>query len=158
LSHHIFRVAEAFLETPLTVSNPGLTMPTPARRRTCKSGDEIAAYGDGIIARLETWWSQLEDKSCEGPVKTFYGTPSDAPVYWSDPRGTRAAHAPADGRARAALRSSPGGGSRLKISPACRLPEACGDDDDDDHSGISPQVRQRRESFGIINRSINENK
>ncbi len=36
---------------------------------------EIAAYGDGIIERIENWWAQLEDKSCRQKVKTFYGTP-----------------------------------------------------------------------------------
>ncbi|HXV47193.1 MAG TPA: NrdH-redoxin, partial [Candidatus Binatia bacterium] len=32
-------------------------------------------YGDEMIARLETWWNRLEDKSCRQKVKTFYGTP-----------------------------------------------------------------------------------
>ena len=36
---------------------------------------EIAAYGDGIIERIENWWAQLDDKSCRQKVKTFYGTP-----------------------------------------------------------------------------------
>jgi hypothetical protein len=76
LSHHIFRVAEAFLETAIggveyRTNNANI----PPEDGTCNAGEEIAAYGDGIVARLETWWSQLEDKSCEQPVKTFYGTP-----------------------------------------------------------------------------------
>jgi hypothetical protein len=28
-----------------------------------------------MIERLENWWSRLNDKSCQQPVKTFYGTP-----------------------------------------------------------------------------------
>lgn len=76
LSHHIFRVAEAFLETAIDgVEYRTNNANIPPEDGTCTTGKEIAAYGDGIVARLEKWWSQLEDKSCQGPVKTFYGTP-----------------------------------------------------------------------------------
>jgi len=76
LSHHIFRIGEAFLETAIDgVEYRTNNANIPPEDGTCNAGEEIAAYGDGIVARLETWWSQLEDKSCERPVKTFYGTP-----------------------------------------------------------------------------------
>jgi hypothetical protein len=76
LSHHIFRVAEAFLETAIDdVEYRTNNANVPPEDGTCTAGEEIAAYGDGIVARLEKWWRQLEDKSCQRPVKTFYGTP-----------------------------------------------------------------------------------
>ena len=76
LSHHIFRVAEAFLETAIDgVEYRTNNANTPPLDGTCTTGEEIATYGDGIIARLENWWGQLVDKSCRRPVKTFYGTP-----------------------------------------------------------------------------------
>jgi hypothetical protein len=76
LSHHIFRVAEAFLETAIDgVEYRTNNANIPPEDGTCTTGEEIAAYGDGIVARLEEWWSQLEDRSCQRPVKTFYGTP-----------------------------------------------------------------------------------
>ena len=76
LSHHIFRVAEAFLETAIDgVEYRTNNANIPPEDGTCTTGEEIAAYGDGIVARLEDWWSQLEDRSCQRPVKTFYGTP-----------------------------------------------------------------------------------
>jgi hypothetical protein len=75
LSHHIFRIGEAFLETAIDGieyrTNNANVPPTDGTRTT----EEIAAYGNGIVERLENWWNGLEDKSCRQPVKTFYGTP-----------------------------------------------------------------------------------
>ena len=76
MSHHIFRIAEAFLETAIDdveywVSNANV----PPREGTCEMGEEIAAYGDTIIVRLGAWWDALEDKSGAQKVRTFYGRP-----------------------------------------------------------------------------------
>jgi hypothetical protein len=76
LSHHIFRIGEAFLETALEDveyrTNNGNVPPADG---SCMTGGEIAAYGDGIIERIENWWAGLDDRSCRQKVKTFYGTP-----------------------------------------------------------------------------------
>jgi hypothetical protein len=76
MSHHIFRIAEAFLETAIEdveywVNNANV----PPREGTCEQGEEIANYGETIIVRLEAWWDALEDKSCAQNVRTFYGKP-----------------------------------------------------------------------------------
>ena len=76
MSHHIFRIAEAFLETAVDdveywVQNANV----PPADGTCTTGAEITVYGGQIIERVEAWWHQLEDKSCRKKVKTFYGTP-----------------------------------------------------------------------------------
>ena len=76
MSHHIFRIAEAFLETVIDdveywVNNANV----PPADDTCITAVEIAAYGDAIIHRLEKWWGQLDDKTCQQKVRTFYGTP-----------------------------------------------------------------------------------
>jgi hypothetical protein len=76
LSHHIFRIGEAFLETAIDdVEYWANNANVPPRDGTCTTGDEIVAYGDGIIERIKNWWAQLDDKSCQQKVKTFYGTP-----------------------------------------------------------------------------------
>ena len=76
LSHHVFRIGEAFLETAIDdVEYRTNNANTPPQDGTCAAGEEIAAYGADIVERLENWWSQLKDKSCRQPVKTFYGTP-----------------------------------------------------------------------------------
>ena len=76
LGHHVFRIGEAFLETAIDgVEYRTNNANIPPEDGTCNAAEEIASYGDGIVARLEIWWSQLEDRSCQQPVKTFYGTP-----------------------------------------------------------------------------------
>ena len=76
LSHHIFRIGEAFLETAIDdVEYWTNNANVPPANGSCMTGAEISAYGDGVINRIENWWSRLEDKSCRQKVKTFYGTP-----------------------------------------------------------------------------------
>ena len=76
LSHHIFRIGEAFLETALEdVEYRTNNANVPPADGSCLTGVEIAAYGGGIIERIENWWTRLEDKSCRQEVKTFYGRP-----------------------------------------------------------------------------------
>lgn len=74
LGHHVFRIGEAYLETV----NDGVEYAVqhanvPPPEGTFTNGDEIARYGDEVIARLEQWWSALSDKSCRTKLKTFYG-------------------------------------------------------------------------------------
>ena len=76
LGHHIFRIGEAFLEVAVDgVEYWAQLANVPPQDGTFSTGNEIAGYGDNVIERLESWWAQLEDKSCEQKVKTFYGTP-----------------------------------------------------------------------------------
>ena len=74
LATHIFQIGDAFLQ----VVQNGLedwtgvaNAPTPAHMTTTA---HIRAYGVDVAARIETWWAQLEDKSCRWPVKMYYGT------------------------------------------------------------------------------------
>ena len=76
LSHHIFRIAEAFLETAIDdVEYWANNANVPPAEGSCATGAEIVQYGDAIIERVATWWDRLDDKSCRQKVKTFYGTP-----------------------------------------------------------------------------------
>ena len=45
----------------------------PPADGTFMTGEEIARYGDTVIARLQRWWDGLGDKSCRQKVKTFFG-------------------------------------------------------------------------------------
>jgi hypothetical protein len=76
LSHHIFRIGEAFLETAVDdVEYRADNANLPPAEGACATGAEIIRYGAAVIERLENWWSALDDKSCRQKVKTFYGTP-----------------------------------------------------------------------------------
>jgi hypothetical protein len=72
LGHHIFRIAETFLEVTagasLTYGN--LTaLPPDAMRRTA----DIVTYGTDVRQRLGAWWDAKPDKSGQDKVQTYYG-------------------------------------------------------------------------------------
>ena len=76
LSHHIFRIGAAFLETAIDdVEYRADNANVPPAEGTCTTTEEIVRYGDSVIERLENWWTRLDDKSCRDKVKTFYGAP-----------------------------------------------------------------------------------
>ena len=82
MGHHVFRIAEAFLETVVdgVEYSAQLANQAPASG-TFATGHEIAVYGEGVIARLPQWWDTLADKSCEGKVKTFFGMQPVAALF-----------------------------------------------------------------------------
>ena len=74
MCHHIFRIAEAFLESMEDGVEYAVQLANvPPKDGTFMTGAEIAGYGDQVIARLENWWKQLDDKSCARIVPTFLG-------------------------------------------------------------------------------------
>lgn len=82
LCHHIFRIPEAFLETVVdgaefTADSPNRE-PAPGKFRTAK---EVAGYGDTIIARLNSWWEPLADKTCQRQVQTYFGAQTTHMLY-----------------------------------------------------------------------------
>lgn len=74
LTHHAFRIAEAYLESVVDGKEYAIQHANvPPADGTCLTGAAIAQYGEGVIARLEKWWSGVQDKSLATPMKTFYG-------------------------------------------------------------------------------------
>jgi hypothetical protein len=74
LSHHLFRIAEAFLESVIGGVEYSMELTDLAPRSgTCTTADEIARYGDDVIERLKGWGDSLSDRSCSQNVQTFYG-------------------------------------------------------------------------------------
>ena len=77
LSHHMFRIGEAFLETVIDGKEYAIQHANvPPKDGTCTTGAEVAAYGEEVVARLEKWWASLDDKSCNQKLPTFYGPQS----------------------------------------------------------------------------------
>lgn len=75
LAHHVFRIGEAYLETVVDGVEYSNSLATvPPKDGTCLSGNEIADYGETVIARLQKWWDTLADRSCQQKVGTYYGT------------------------------------------------------------------------------------
>jgi hypothetical protein len=74
MGHHVFRIAEAFLETVVDGQEYAVQLANvPPKDGTFMHGEEIARYGDAVIGRLQTWWEPLPDRSCTREVKTFFG-------------------------------------------------------------------------------------
>ncbi len=86
MGHHIFRIGEAYLETAVNGVEYAVQLANiPPAEGTFNSGDEIARYGDTVIAGLQQWWEGLADKTCQQKVKTFFGP---QPIYMLYERST----------------------------------------------------------------------
>jgi hypothetical protein len=72
LAHHIFRIAETFLEVangaPLVYER--LTVRPP---EAMQSTADIVAYGADVRQRLAAWWAAKPDKTARETVQTYYG-------------------------------------------------------------------------------------
>jgi len=74
MSHHIFRIGEAFLETAADGAEfTAAAANVPPEDGTFTRGDEIAGYGASVSRRIGEWWARHPDKSCQGKVQTFFG-------------------------------------------------------------------------------------
>ena len=86
MCHHVFRVGEAFLESVEDSVEYAVQLANvPPAEGTFTTGDEIARYGESVIARLQQWWDKLDDKTCQQKVKTFFGM---QPIYMLYERST----------------------------------------------------------------------
>jgi hypothetical protein len=72
LGHHIFRIAETFLEVAdgATLEYGRLTALPPDAMQTTTA---IVAYGSDVRQRLVAWWAAKSDKSARETVQTYYG-------------------------------------------------------------------------------------
>ena len=73
LAYHVYQVADAFLqamENGIEDLTSVYDVPPPA---TVNTPADIRAYGSAVTERLRRWWAGLEDKSCSGTAKTYYG-------------------------------------------------------------------------------------
>jgi len=74
LSHHAFRIGEAFLESAINGVEYSIGHANkPPADGTFTTGAEIAGYGEEVIQRLQKWWDGVPDKSLEWKTKTYYG-------------------------------------------------------------------------------------
>jgi hypothetical protein len=74
LSHHVFRIGEAFLESAQNGVEYSIGHANkPPADGTFNTGAEIAGYGEEVIGRLQQWWDGVQDKSLGFKVKTYYG-------------------------------------------------------------------------------------
>jgi len=72
LGHHIFRIAETFLEVAngAALEYGRLTSTPPDGMRTTA---DIVAYGADVRRRVSEWWTAKPDKAARETVQTYYG-------------------------------------------------------------------------------------
>ena len=72
LAHHMFRIAETFLEVAngAALEHGELTAAPPDAMRTTA---DIVTYGKDVRQRLSKWWAGTPDKAARATVQTYYG-------------------------------------------------------------------------------------
>lgn len=73
LAHHVFGIVEGFLlsmEDGRELTYNRIMQEMPAALRT---GDDIARYGESVLARAQQWWTAYPDKTCAKPMATYFG-------------------------------------------------------------------------------------
>ncbi|HSB72171.1 MAG TPA: DinB family protein [Candidatus Methylomirabilis sp.] len=72
LCHHMFRIAESFVEAwdGAEYTAQFHSLPPAADIQTAR---QIVAYGDAVRARFEAWWDRVEDRSCGKTLITYFG-------------------------------------------------------------------------------------
>ena len=74
LAHHVFRIVEGFLESMhdggLLTYERIMTDAPPS----IHTAEDIARYGEGVLARARQWWAAYPDRSCQSPMETYFGT------------------------------------------------------------------------------------
>jgi hypothetical protein len=38
-----------------------------------RTGEDIARYGESVLARMQAWWKDTPDRSCSRPMDTYFG-------------------------------------------------------------------------------------
>jgi glutaredoxin len=73
LGHHVFRIVEAFLEVVPDGSELTYERIMLEAAPSLRSGADLARYGADVLARANAWWAGCADRSCQGPMETYFG-------------------------------------------------------------------------------------
>ena len=76
MGYHALRIGDAFLATAVDGVEDWVKVSMEMPPAAHKSMEEVAAYGDGVIERLQKWWTAQSDPSCARDVKTTTGVQS----------------------------------------------------------------------------------
>lgn len=73
MGYHVFRIGHAFLQT----ADHGLVEWVPVSMEApppaCRSGADVAVYGESVKTALAGWWAAQQDKTCARIVETYTG-------------------------------------------------------------------------------------
>jgi hypothetical protein len=73
LAYHVFRIVEGFLES----MQDGKELTYERIMRDDAPADmtpeDLARYGESVLARAKAWWAAHPDKTCAQPIPTYFG-------------------------------------------------------------------------------------
>jgi hypothetical protein len=72
MGYHALRLGDAYLATAVDGVEDWLAV-SMEKPPAGASGADVAAYGDGVIERLQAWWEAQADKRCAREVRTYSG-------------------------------------------------------------------------------------
>ena len=73
LAHHVFRIVEGFLESMQDGRELTYERVMQEMAPSLRSAEDIARYGEGVLARAKQWWAAYPDRSCRRPMATYFG-------------------------------------------------------------------------------------
>lgn len=73
LAHHVFRIVEAFLEAVQGGRELTYELIMQEAAPSLRTAEDIARYGEDVLARLQSWWSNCADRSCASEMDTYFG-------------------------------------------------------------------------------------
>ena len=76
MGYHALRIGDAFLATAVEGVEDWVKVSMEMPPAACANMAQVAAYGDGVIERLQGWWARQSDRSCAREVKTTTGAQS----------------------------------------------------------------------------------
>jgi hypothetical protein len=76
MGYHALRIGDAFLATAVDGVEDWVKVSMEMPPAEHKGMEEVAAYADGVIERLQKWWTAQSDPSCSRDVKTTTGVQS----------------------------------------------------------------------------------
>jgi glutaredoxin len=73
LAHHVFRIVEGFLESMQDGGQLTYERIMEDASPSIRTGEDIARYGEGVLARAKQWWDAYPDPSCQRMMDTYFG-------------------------------------------------------------------------------------
>jgi len=73
LAHHVFRIVEAFLEVVREERELTYALIMQEAGPEIRTGEDIARYGERVLARMQEWWRNCADRSCSRVMDTYFG-------------------------------------------------------------------------------------
>lgn len=73
LAHHVFRIVEGFLEAVRENRELTYALIMQEAGAELRTGEDIARYGEHVLAQAKEWWRTSPDRSCARAMDTYFG-------------------------------------------------------------------------------------